>query len=142
MIKGLLIAILLTTGYWSTFSPENNAPAKQADTLKESIIRGEKVYVANCQSCHMPAGEGIAGIFPPLAKSDYLMKDQKRAIQSVLHGVNGEITVNGEKYSMNMPAQDHLSDQEVADVLNFIQNNWGNKAKAVTPSQVKAERKK
>lgn len=142
MIKGLLIAILFTTGYWSTLSSSQTAPAKPADALKESMIRGEKVYVANCQSCHMPQGEGIAGTFPPLAKSDYLMKDQKRAIRSILHGVNGEITVNGEKYSMAMPAQDYLSDQEVADVLNYIQNNWGNKAKVVTPAQVKAERKK
>ena len=107
------------------------------------MVRGEKVYSANCQSCHMPAGEGIPGTFPPLAKSDYLMKDQKRAIRSVLHGVSGEITVNGESYNMDMPAMDYLSDQDVADVLNYVQNNWGNKAKtAVTPAMVKAERKK
>ena len=91
----------------------------------------------------MPEGEGIAGTFPPLAKSNYLMKDQKRAIRTVLHGLNSEITVNGELYNMDMPAMAYLSDQEVADVLNYVQNNWGNKAKAaVTPAQVKAERKK
>ena len=142
MFKSLLIAVLLTTGYWSVSSTSQPAAAKTADTLKESIIRGEKIYAANCQSCHMPAGEGITGTFPPLAKSDYLMKDQKRAIRSVLHGVSGEITVNGVKYNMDMPAQDYLSDAEVADVLNYVQNSWGNKAKAVTPAQVKAERKK
>ncbi len=90
----------------------------------------------------MAQGEGIPGAFPPLAKSDYLLKDQKRAISSVVYGVSGEITVNGATYMMDMPAQSHLSDQEVADVLNYIQNNWGNKAKPVTPAQVKAERKK
>lgn len=142
MFKSLLIAVLFTTGYWSVSSTSQPAVTKTADNLKESIIRGEKIYVANCQSCHMPAGEGITGTFPPLAKSDYLMKDQKRAIRSVLHGVSGEITVNGVKYNMDMPAQNYLSDAEVADVLNYVQNNWGNKAKAVTPAQVKAERKK
>lgn len=142
MLKSLLIAIILTTGFWSASAPSQPAVSKSTDTLKESIKRGEKVYVANCQSCHMPEGEGISGTFPPLAKSDYLMKDQKRAIRSVLYGLSGEMIVNGEKYNMEMPAQHHLSDEEVADVLNYIQNNWGNKAKAVTTAQVKAERKK
>lgn len=90
----------------------------------------------------MATGEGVPATFPPLAKSDYLLKDQKRAVRTVLHGLSDEITVNGEKYNMAMPGQSHLSDQEVADVLNYIQNNWGNKAKAVTPAQVKAERAK
>ncbi|MDX5437770.1 MAG: cytochrome c [Pontibacter sp.] len=142
MIKSLIVAALVSAGFWSSLAPTQPAPAKPADSLKESIGRGEKVYTANCQSCHMAGGEGITATFPPLAKSDYLLKDQKRAIRTVLHGLSGEITVNGEKYNMAMPAQEHLSDQELADVLNYIQNNWGNKAKAVTPAQVKAERAK
>jgi mono/diheme cytochrome c family protein len=143
MIKSLLTALLLTTGLLSIASPDN-APAtnKPNDTLKESLVRGQQVYATNCESCHMAEGEGIPSTFPPLAKSDYLMKDQKRAIRTVLHGLSGEITVNGDTYNMAMPAYDYLSDQEVADVLNYIQNNWGNKAKPVTPAQVKAERKK
>lgn len=143
MIKSFLTALLLTTGVWSIASPDNTpAPDKKNDSLKESLVRGQQVYAANCQSCHMAEGEGIASTFPPLAKSDYLMKDQKRAIGTVLHGLSGEITVNGETYNMAMPGYDYLSDEEVADVLNYIQNNWGNKAKPVTPAQVKAERKK
>ncbi len=143
MIKSLLIALLLTTGLLSVDSPGNTpATTKPNDTLKESLARGQKVYTANCESCHMAEGEGIPATFPPLAKSDYLMKDQKRAIRTVLQGLSGEITVNGETYNMAMPGYSHLSDQEVADVLNYVQNNWGNKAKPVTPAQVKAERKK
>lgn len=142
MINNLLFALMLSTGFLSTVAPPQSTSVTPADPLKESIIRGEKVYAANCQSCHMSEGEGLTGTFPPLAKSDYLLKDQKRTIQTVLHGVSGEITVNGQMYNMDMPAQDYLSDQDVADVVNFIQNNWGNKAKAVTPVQVKAERKK
>ena len=132
MLKSCIIALIVTTGYFVT--------APQKDTLSASMKRGEQVYTNNCQSCHMPAGEGIAGTFPPLAKSDYLLKDQKRAIGVVLHGASGEIKVNGETYNMDMPPMPYLSDQEVADVLNYIQNNWGNKAKAVAPEQVKAVR--
>ncbi|WP_255710098.1 c-type cytochrome [Pontibacter harenae] len=132
MFKGIVLALFLTSSYAFT--------TLQTDPLKESVKRGAQVYSANCQSCHMEKGEGLAGTFPPLAKSDYLLKDQKRAIGVVLHGAEGEIVVNGETYNMMMPAQSHLSDQEIADVLNYIQNNWGNKAKAVTPAQVKAVR--
>jgi mono/diheme cytochrome c family protein len=142
MIHTLLFALLFSSSLLTAVTPAQPAIKKTADPFKESILRGEKVYIANCQSCHMPAGEGIPGVFPPLAKSDYLMKDQKRAIRSVLHGVSGEITVNGQLYSMEMPGQEHLTDQEVADVLNFVQNSWGNKAKAIVPALIKAERKK
>ncbi len=134
MFKMLLLPVLLTTGYIFTTAG--------TDPLADSVKRGKQVYIANCQSCHMEGGEGVAGVFPPLAKSTNLMKDPNRAIKAIVHGVSGEITVNGEKYNMDMPAQSHLSDQEVADVVNYIQNNWGNKAKAVTPAQVKASRKK
>ncbi|KYP13713.1 cytochrome c [Flavihumibacter sp. CACIAM 22H1] len=107
-----------------------------------SIKRGKDVYENNCQSCHQENGEGIEGSFPPLAKSDYLMKDPKKAITIILKGLNEEIKVNGKTYSMMMPEQSYLSDEEIADVANYITNSWGNKSKAVfTPAQVKAARK-
>ncbi|RAU81869.1 c-type cytochrome [Pontibacter arcticus] len=136
MFKTFLFSILIITGYSVTAAPTGT------DQLTESIKRGKQVYLANCQSCHMEAGEGVPGVFPPLAKSDNLKKDPNRATKAVVHGMSGEITVNGQKYNMEMPAQSHLSDQEIADVVNYIQNNWGNKAKAVTPAQVKATRSK
>lgn len=107
-----------------------------------SIKRGKDVYENNCMSCHQENGEGIEGSFPPLAKSDYLMKDPKRTISIVLNGLNEEIKVNGNTYSMMMPEQSYLSDEEIADVSNFIANTWGNKYKGlITPAQVKAARK-
>jgi len=132
MLKGIIAAVLATSGYVYT---------SQADGLAESIKRGQEVYSANCQGCHMAEGEGVMGAFPPLAKSDFLMQDQKRAINVVVHGLSGEIKVNDQTYMMDMPAQSSLSDQQVADVLNYIQNNWGNKAEAVTPAQVAEARK-
>ncbi len=108
--------------------------------LKASIARGADVYAAQCLSCHMDNGEGIEGVYPPVAKSDYLMADKNRSIHQVLYGVSGEITVNGKTYNGEMPGYD-LSDEEVSDVLNYIRNTWGNKGAPVTPAEVKAVRK-
>jgi len=107
--------------------------------LKASVARGKEVYVAYCLSCHMDEGQGIEGIYPPLAKSDYLMADKKRSIEQVLKGVSGEITVKGVTYNGMMTGFD-LTDEEVSDVLNYIRNTWGNKGEAVKPGEVKAIR--
>jgi nitrite reductase (NO-forming) len=113
---------------------------KQKFDLKSSITRGKEVYIAQCMSCHMEQGEGIEDVYPPLAKADYLMADKQRSIDNILHGVSGEIVVNGKTYNMEMTALD-LSDQDVSDVLNYIRNSWGNKGQAVTPEEVRAARK-
>ena len=88
----------------------------------------------------MEQGEGIEGVYPPLAKSDYLMADKKRSIEQVLYGLTGEIKVNGVAYDGVMTGFD-LTDQEVSDVLNYVRNSFGNKGAAVTPEEVKASRK-
>jgi Cytochrome c, mono- and diheme variants len=108
--------------------------------LKASIARGSEVYIAQCITCHMEQGEGIDDLYPPLAKSDYLMADKKRSIRQILFGVSGEMTVNGKTYNGEMPGFD-LTDQEVSDVLNYIRNTWGNKGEAVTPEEVSAMRR-
>lgn len=112
---------------------------KSAFNLKASIERGKSIYIAQCQTCHMEKGEGIEGVYPPLAKSDYLMADKKRAIKQVLEGASGQMTVNGVSYYGFMNGF-QLSDNEVSDVLNYIRNSWGNKGEPITPALVKAER--
>jgi mono/diheme cytochrome c family protein len=114
--------------------------SNQKFDLKASIARGKDIYSAQCLSCHQDAGQGIEDIYPPLAKSDYLMADKKRSVQQVLHGATGEIKVNGKTYNGEMSSFD-LSDQEVSDVLNYVRNSWGNKSAAVTPEEVSAVRK-
>ena len=89
----------------------------------------------------MENGEGLAETFPPLAQSDYLMKETKKSIAIVLEGGADEIVVNGKTYSAPMPAFSSLNDQEVADVLNYVRNTWGNKAVSIAPKQVKELRK-
>lgn len=109
--------------------------------LAASSERGKEIYLRNCVSCHMDQGEGLEGIFPPLAKSDYLLKDKKRAIQQTLYGVNTEMTVNGKVYNGEMNGFD-LTDNEMSDLMNYIYNSFGNKGGVITPAEVKAVRKK
>jgi len=113
---------------------------KQKFDLKASIERGKEVYGTQCITCHMEKGEGLEGAFPPLAKSDYLMADKNRSIKQILEGASGEMKVNGVTYNGEMPAVD-LTDEQVSDVLNYVRNSWGNKGGAVTPTEVKAQRK-
>lgn len=112
-----------------------------SDSLSQSIERGKNVYMANCLSCHMTNGEGIQGAFPPLAKSDYLMEDSLRAIRVAMYGQSDEITVNGVKYHSPSPSLNHLSDKQLADVMNYIRNSWGNKGAMITPEIVASQRK-
>jgi nitrite reductase (NO-forming) len=114
----------------------------QTFNLKASIERGKEVYALECQSCHMAEGEGLPGVYPPVAKTDYLKQPSPFLINIILKGQSGEIVVNGTKYNTPMPAQDYLSDEKVSDVLNFIRNNWTNKGAAITPAQVKTQREK
>ncbi|MDR9455903.1 MAG: copper-containing nitrite reductase [Salegentibacter sp.] len=108
--------------------------------LEEKMELGKNIYGRTCVACHQANGQGIPQVFPPLAEADYLNEDVKRAIDIVLHGKSGEITVNGETYNSVMTAQ-NISDQEVANVLTYIYNNWGNNGTEVTEEMVKAQRR-
>lgn len=130
----LLILLLLGFTSASTF-----LSVKQSSELKESMDRGKKVYFANCVTCHMQNGEGIEGVYPPLAKSDYLMEDNTRAIKQVLEGAIGAMTVNGKKYNGFMTGFP-LNDKEVSDVLNYIRNSWSNIGDRITAEEVKKAR--
>lgn len=136
-MKKIIYVLLVAITAMSFFS---FYPVQKFD-LKSSIIRGKDVYASQCITCHLEQGEGIEGVYPPLAKSDYLMADKKRSIEQVLYGLTGEIKVKGVAYDGVMTGFDGLSDQEVSDVLNYIRNSFGNKGAAVTPEEIKAARK-
>jgi nitrite reductase (NO-forming) len=110
--------------------------AATLESLEARIKAGEIVYRQNCAACHQPNGTGLAGAFPPLAGSDYLMADEKRAIKVVLNGLEGSITVNGQLYNSVMPALG-LSESDVASVVTYIRNSWGNKGGLTTLQKVK-----
>lgn len=97
----------------------------QENMLQKSIERGQEIYTDFCMNCHMVNGEGLEKTFPPLAKSDYLKNNQEASIRGIKFGQKGEITVNGIKYNGNMTPMG-LDDNEIADVMNFINNSWGN----------------
>lgn len=106
----------------------------QAFDLKVSIERGKSVYEAQCMSCHMSEGEGLEGVFPPLVKSPNLTFKEKM-VQTILKGIRGTILVSGKEYNGEM-ASVALSDQETADVINYVRNSFGNKAPAVQPKEI------
>lgn len=132
-MKSIIRILFLATFAASLFSFTQNFD------LKASMERGKEIYTANCVTCHMQNGEGIDGVYPPLAKSDYLMEDKTRAIKQVLEGAIGSMTVNGIKYNGFMTGFP-LNDEEVSDVLNYIRNSWANKGEIVLPEEVKAAR--
>lgn len=104
----------------------------------ESYKRGKEVYTDFCITCHLSDGKGIIGTFPPLDGSNWLTEKRREAIHAVKFGLQGPIEVNGENYNMAM-APLGLTDQEVADVLNYVMNSWSNSNKEpVTLEEVKA----
>jgi nitrite reductase (NO-forming) len=116
-------------------------PAIAGLTKEMQVEKGKQVYMSLCFACHQPDGKGLPPAFPPLAGSDYLMADRDRAIRIVLKGMTGPLVVNGTKYDSAMPPQEAvLTDAQVADVLTYITNTWGNKGAAFTTDQVKAMR--
>lgn len=117
---------------------ESDIPAK---SFEEQMKFGKQIYGQTCIACHQAEGQGIPNAFPPLAKSDYLNADVDRAIEAVLFGLSGEINVNGEKYNSIMTAQ-MISQEEVANVMTYVYNSWGNNKTVVTPEMVKKVKEK
>jgi mono/diheme cytochrome c family protein len=129
-------------------SCENKIKAKGTDIpiltntnkskLNLSMDRGGKIYTNFCVQCHMVNGKGIPNNFPPLANSNWLTEKRTKSIQSVKYGQNEEIIVNGIMYDGVMVPMS-LSDSEIADVMNYVMNSWGNTQKSmVTPKEVAA----
>ncbi|MDT8319488.1 MAG: cytochrome D1 domain-containing protein [Xanthomonadales bacterium] len=133
---------------------EATEPGKPADTavavhsaevasrsFDERIAAGAKLYNVHCAACHQANGQGLAGAFPPLAESSYLAEGgAKVAIEAVLHGLSGPITVNGKEYNSVMPNLAYLSDSEVADVVTYVMNTWDNPGGEVSSAEVAAAR--
>ena len=132
----LLIVCLLAIASLFIFKSNTNTYRPQTNPLEESIVRGNEIYTDFCVTCHLPNGEGVENIYPPLAKSDYLKQKREESIRGIKYGQEGELVVNGKTYNSNMDALG-LSDDEVADVMNYITNSWGNKNdKIVTVEEV------
>jgi nitrite reductase (NO-forming) len=105
-------------------------------TKDERFAAGQILFNQSCFACHQANGQGLPGIFPPLVKSDFLFEKTDQAIRGVIKGNQGEMIVNGNKFNQIMPPQ-NLSDDQIANVLTFVMNSWGNTHDAIKPDQVK-----
>lgn len=101
------------------------------------IAKGKGVFMQTCFVCHQLNGEGIPGQIPPLAKSDYMMADRFRAVRNILFGQTGEVVVNGKTYNGTMIPLNYLSDEDVANVVTYVVNSFGNSGDAVKPEEVR-----
>jgi nitrite reductase (NO-forming) len=117
------------------------AAAKAGKLTKEDQIKaGQQLFTGTCSVCHQANGEGLAGVFPPLAKSDLIAADPKRPVQILLKGLTGKVTVNGKEYNSVMPPMSQLNDDEIANIVTYVLNSWGNPGGSVSAEEVAKER--
>lgn len=165
-LLGLSAVVLLGAGYYvglfgggfsSQVYTETSAPSQgtsagskgqgqqaAAATAKteDPVALGQKVYEQNCVACHQPTGMGLAGAFPPLVKSEWVLGSPKRLAMILLKGLQGPIKVEGVTYNGAMPAWERaLTDKKLAQVASYIRHAWGNTGTPMTPEQFAAARK-
>jgi mono/diheme cytochrome c family protein len=116
---------------------KHKSVAGHSGGLKASIANGQLVYTRICASCHHADGAGVPNMNPPLIKTTYVLGAKKKLISIVLNGFNESVEINGDTYSNVMASHSYLKDAEIADVLTYVRNSFGNKASAVTALEVK-----
>ncbi|MEN0054193.1 MAG: cytochrome c [Mucilaginibacter sp.] len=136
----LILAFVLSTAALQAQTKHKTLKKSPAVGLKASVAAGQKVFSQYCVSCHQADGLGVPHMNPPLVKTTYVLGDKTKLIKIVLNGFDEDVEINGDKYSNSMASHDFLKDQEIADVLTFVRNSFGNKAPAITMAQVKAVR--
>jgi len=115
-------------------------PAASSDPASQALLEhGREVYNNVCAACHQPNGQGLPGVFPPLAQSDFLMADPQRAVRVLLQGLSGPITVNGKQFQGVMPKLP-LTDRDIAGVLSYVRSNFGNRGSAIKLADVSRTR--
>ncbi len=135
-IKIIVLFLIITSCHSNEKKKMDTAQNQESLKLEASIKRGKIVYSDMCITCHLADGKGVFKAFPPLADSDYLKANQSESIKGVKKGMSGEMVVNGVTYNSVM-APLGLYDDEVADVMNYINNSWGNDIdNFVTPDKV------
>ena len=110
-------------------------------TLEQQIKAGEALFTGTCSVCHQPNGQGLENVFPPLAGSDLLAKNPRRAMQIVLNGLSGAVTINGTVFNSVMPPMSQLNDDELADILTFVTHSWGNHGYRYSAQELAATRR-
>jgi mono/diheme cytochrome c family protein len=141
----VVLALLAWAVYYIVSAQPNSSPrlgdqrplAVLAPAPASASADGKQLYANACVACHQATGQGLPGVFPPLADSEWVKGEPKVLAQLVLHGITGPITVKGQEYQGAMPAfAEQFSDAELAAVLSFIRHEWGNEVDAITSELV------
>lgn len=141
-----LILLLISFLIVHCNSKKEQAADNQIENISESPDDesgehpGASLYTQYCGTCHQPDGSGVSGLYPPVRNSDWVNGDKERLINVVLNGLSGPIEVNGEQYNSAMPANSYLSDQQIADILTFLRQNFDNNSSAILPDEVASVR--
>lgn len=132
----------------ASFKPAPAAPAAAPATAAPAFVaadeatmkRGAAVYARTCLACHQPTGKGLPPVFPSIAGTPIVVGNPELPIKFILQGLMGPITVDGMTFNSMMPPVAGVSDQDIADVLTYVRQSFGNRGTIVTPAQVKAVR--
>ncbi|MGN6513567.1 MAG: c-type cytochrome, partial [Lysobacteraceae bacterium] len=122
-------------------APAAAAAKSGALTREDQVKAGQALFAGTCSTCHQANGEGLEGVFPPLARSSVLKATPKRIVEIMLHGLSGPVTVNGKDYNSVMPPMSQLNDDEVANIGTFVLNSWGNPGGRIDKAEVAEARK-
>lgn len=126
--------------YDETYHPSSASAPKPAPI--NPVAQGKRLFDSICITCHQANGEGVPGVYPPLAGSEWVLGTEHRTIRILLHGLQGKVTVRGKEFPGSVampsfgPSGTNWSDAQIAYVLTYIRQEWGNKDPAVTPDAV------
>lgn len=134
----LAISVMIITGCGG----ENKSEKTTTPSLSQKENNaGALIYKKFCASCHQTDGNGVPGMYPPITETKMVNGDKDELIKIILNGMSGEVEVKGEIYNNVMPAHNHLSDNQIADLLTYIRSNFGNDSEPITPEEVRNVRK-
>ena len=142
LMWGAFYIVVTPTGGLSSNGDQRTLSLLESKTASSgaSQIDGKQLYIGKCAACHQATGLGLAGVFPPLAASEWVVESPVTLTHILLHGIQGKMTVKGVSYQGLMPAWNTLSDAEIAAVASYIRSDWGNKAAPITEDDVKKQR--
>jgi len=127
-IRLLPVLAILIVACGSPSGKQDGMDRETKIKFDQYLVQGKELYQTYCTNCHQDDGKGLAALYPPLAASDYLMADLPRAACIVKNGQFKEIVVNGTTYNQMMPGLGHLTNLEIATIITYVSNSWGNEA--------------
>ena len=147
LLLTLFLSVIVHSFVFAQTKVKVKAPVKKGTsssntTIKASIERGKAVYAANCLTCHQPDGSGVPMMNPPLIKTKWVLGDKVVLINQILKGSKNTVEIDGDTFHNTMPSLAHLNDEQIADVITYVRNSFGNKGSAVSVTQVKQLRSK